>query len=230
MFLADFLFPRFCLGCGRVGNYICLNCQQKLIYCQTDSCFYCQRPSRFGLTHPICQRYHGVDGFVSIFRYNNFLKKIIKSFKYRKAVLVWKELSLTIKPEKLSKLIFYKKLNHGKKFFLQPMPLHFKKLRTRGFNQAKVISEFFQGFLRLPIANDLVRIKETKPQAQIDQLKKRQMNVKGAFRIPTGKLVKNNNYIIIDDLLTSGKTSAEAARALKKEGANKVFILTLAKG
>jgi len=56
------------------------------------------------------------------------------------------------------------------------------------------------------------------------------MNVKGAFRIPTGKLVKNNNYIIIDDLLTSGKTSAEAARALKKEGANKVFILTLAKG
>lgn len=230
MSFVDLFYPRFCLGCGTVGVYLCLNCRKKLVYLEKDHCFYCQKPSLHGLTHPGCQKKDGVDGFISIFQYNNFLKKIIKSFKYRLAVLVWKEFSLSIQAEKLFKINFYRKIAEKETTFLQPIPLFPKKLRERGFNQAKIISNFFQPFLSLPIVDQLVRIKETKPQAQIGQKRKRLLNIRGAFKIRDKKNITEKSFIIVDDVLTSGKTAEEATKILKKAGAKKVFILTLAKG
>lgn len=230
MFIKDLLFPKFCFGCGKIGSYICVQCDKKLIYMEKSRCFYCQKSSPYGLTHPGCRRKNGVDGFMTIFYYNNFLKKIIKTFKYRKAISVWKELCLSIDPEKLQKINFYKKLTVSNRFFLQPIPLHIKKQQIRGFNQAKTIAEFFQLFLGLPVSDHLTRVKETKPQAQINERKKRRLNVKGAFMIKNKTKIKNNNYIIVDDLLTTGRTIEEAVKVLKKEGAKKTFVLTLAKG
>ena len=233
MFLKDLFFPKFCLGCGMVGSYICLRCQKKLVYLEKDGCLYCQRPSLYGLTHPNCRKQNGADGFMALFYYNNLLKNIVKSFKYRRALAVWKELCLLIKPDRLMKIVFYSKLireNNNPRLSMQPIPLYSKKQRERGFNQAKTISIFFQSFLNLPIVDQLTRVKETKPQAQIKQIKKRLTNIKDAFTVKRGKIIKNNSYIIIDDLLTTGNTAKEAATTLKMAGADKVFILTLAKG
>ena len=96
MFLKDLLFPKFCLGCGFLGAYICTNCKKKLSYIKQDSCLYCGKPSLYGLTHPGCRREKGVDGFLSVFYYNNLLKSVIKSVKYRLATAVFEELCLVV--------------------------------------------------------------------------------------------------------------------------------------
>lgn len=230
MFFLDLFFPKFCFGCGMVGSYICLKCQKNLDYLKQNRCLYCQQPSLFGLTHSTCIEENGIDGSMAIFHYNNLLKKIVKNFKYRLAVAVWKEFCLLVSPERLSKINFYNRITKGQKTFLQPIPLHNKRLKERGFNQAQYVSIFFQRFINLPIADTLIRVKETKPQAQFYNQSLRLANMKNAFKIREGSNLRKTNFILIDDLLTSGNTVKAAAATLKQAGAGRIFVLTLAKG
>ena len=126
---------------------------------------------------------------------------------------------------------FYKKLSSD--FIIQPIPLTKNRYNERGFNQAKIISLFFQKFIKYHIVNLLVRKKETPPQAQTKSLLERYLNLKGTFAInPNCRDVINHvsNIILIDDVITSGSTVKEAARVLKEAGAKKVYVLALAKG
>lgn len=226
--LKDLLFPKVCVGCGFIGSYICIKCEGKLSYINDDHCLYCGKLSLYGLTHPICRRKLGIDGAISIFHYNDFLKKIVKIFKYRLAIDLWLEFRNVIKPEKLLKLNIFRKENY--KYLLQPIPLYLDREKTRGFNQSLVIAEFFEKFLQIPIINLLFRSKNTVAQAQIANGKKRYSNIKDAFRYVNNNNVKNKAIILIDDVLTTGLTIREAAKKLKKNGFDRVYGLTLAKG
>jgi len=228
MFFTDLLFPKFCLGCGYIGVYLCLSCQNKLKPIKQDVCLYCKEPSLFGLTHPGCQKKLNIDGLLTLYYYSPILKKIIKNIKYRLAVQVWQEFYQIIKPEVIEKLGFYKKLSSD--FIIQPIPLTKNKYNERGFNQAKIISIFFQKFINYPIVDLLVRKKETLAQAQLESLKKRYQNVRGAFQVIDKKYLNNKWVILVDDVVTTGSTVAEAARVLKGAGAKKVYVLALAKG
>lgn len=232
MFIIDLLFPKFCLGCGYIGVYICPSCQDKLKSVITDNCLYCKKSSPFGLTHPYCTNRFNADGILSLYYYNPVLKKIIKNIKYRLSIEVWKEFYKIIEPETIMKLDFYKKLFSD--FVIQPIPLTKSKYNQRGFNQAYLIGNFFQKILRFPMVDLLIRKNETPPQAQIKNKKNRSQNIKGAFEINNkSKDVINHvftNVILVDDVVTSGSTVKEAAKVLKAAGAKKVFILTLAKG
>jgi len=225
MFWKDFLFPKFCLSCNKIGTYLCPKCQNKLEYFTYETCLYCERKSPYGLTHPGCQQEFGIDGHLTVFKYNETLKRIIKAFKYRRAIAVWEEFRLLINPNKLIKLNNWPKAN-----FLQPIPLHINKLNDRGFNQAGFITAFFNQFLKLEVNDLLLREKETKPQAQITSKRKRKSNISGAFRLKKKTEVKNSVIILVDDLLTTGDTIKEAGKVLKRNGARLVFALTLAKG
>ncbi|OGK40697.1 hypothetical protein A2954_05555 [Candidatus Roizmanbacteria bacterium RIFCSPLOWO2_01_FULL_37_12] len=228
MFLKDIVFPKFCLGCGYLGAYICTNCKKKLSYIKQDNCLYCGKASLYGLTHPGCRREKGVDGLLSLFYYNNLLKAIIKSVKYRLATDVWKELCLVIEPDMLKKINVYKNITEGD-IYLEPIPLHRNKLRTRGFNQAKIIADFFNRFLKLQLSGYLMRSKDTSSQAQMKNNKDRYSNMLGAFEA-LEQDVNNKRFVLVDDIVTTGSTVKEAARVLKRAGAKNVFVLTLAKG
>lgn len=229
MFLKDFIFPKFCLGCGFLGAYICIKCEFKLRYLEKDICLYCRKPSLFGFTHPGCKRAKGVDGFISLYYYNNFMKQIIKNIKYRLATDVWKEFCQVIKPEILSKVGVLKRLMKND-FFIEPIPLHTHKLKLRGFNQAKIIAEFFGRTLNIPLTETLLRKTNTLSQAQLKDHRTRYMNLKGAFKVRQGKETKGKNFVIIDDVLTTGSTMKEATRTMKSSGASSVFALTVAVG
>ena len=226
MSLLDLFFPRFCLGCGFLGCYICPRCKKNLSYFEREVCLYCGRASLLGMTHPGCFRKNGVDGMTAIFHYNDFLKKIIKDIKYRLAKDVWEEFRLTISPEALLKLGLYRRLDNN--LLVQPIPLHENKYKVRGFNQAKMISDYFQLFLKLKQINILVRRKETFAQAQCKKNKDRLNNIRGAFVVK--ERISGGSIILVDDVVTSGATVKEAAKVLKKSGAEKVFVLALAKG
>jgi len=228
MFLTDLFFPKFCLGCGYIGVYLCVSCQNKLKPIKQDVCLYCRKPSLFGLTHPNCLKKLNIDGLLTLYYYNPILKKIIKNIKYRLATEVWQEFSRIIKSEAIEKLGFYRRFSSD--FIIQPIPLIKNKYNERGFNQAKIISVFFQKFINYPIVNLLVRKKEALSQAQLESLGKRRQNVRGVFQVVDKKNLNDKMVILVDDVLTTGSTVKEAARVLKEAGAKKIYALALAKG
>jgi ComF family protein len=227
MSLKDFLFPKVCVGCSYLGAYICPKCQKKLVYVEKEGCFFCKKLSPFGLTHFSCQKKSYPDGIMAIFYYNHLLKKIIKATKYQFATEVLKELFQIVDPKKIEKLSFFADLKNAA---FQAIPLHPNKERQRGFNQAKILISFFQKFLPFPEVDYLQRKKETKPQAEIKDRKKRYLNIQGAFAInPKAKIEKDKTIIVVDDVITTGLTALEAVKTLKKAGFEKVFVLALAK-
>jgi ComF family protein len=109
---------------------------------------------------------------------------------------------------------------------LVPVPLHPKRVRNRGFNQALLLA---QGFPQVPLAREaVVRTRHTAPQVGLNP-KERKDNVKGAFAVPDPGLVKGKNVLLIDDLFTTGSTAKECARVLRKAGARQVEVLTVAR-
>ena len=228
MLLKDLFFPKLCLGCGALGSYICLICEQKLKMLKIDTCIYCKRKSYMGLTHPDCKRKNGVDGVIGFYLYNSFMKKIIKNIKYRLATDVFKELCSIIQPKLQKKLMFYKQI--CKNGLLQPTPLHSTKLKLRGFNQAALIAQFFNTVLQMPIIDYFERVKSTKSQAELKNIKSRYLNVRGAFKFKKNMELSRKPVIVVDDVITSGYTVMELSRTIKRQGVEKVFVVALAKG
>lgn len=226
--ILDLLFPKLCFGCNKLGTYLCAKCAAQLVVPRQDTCLYCHKASYLGLTHPRCKRQHGVDGFLSVFVYNPILKKIIKGIKYRLVVDAFPEFFQVIKPEYVQKYYSIHKLLVGP--ILQPIPLHSQKQRQRGFNQSDHIARYFHSFLQYPIGAVLKRTKETAIQSQQPDELSRYKNLRGAFAVSDNADVEGKTIILIDDVVTSGSTVKEAARALKLAGSTKVFVFSVAKG
>ncbi len=116
------------------------------------------------------------------------------------------------------------------KFTIVPIPLSRERLASRGFNQSELLSEKLAEKIGLSVdRNLLIRIKNTRPQVELEDHEQRKNNVAGAFAA-TGDAEKKN-YILIDDVSTSGATMLEAAKTLKKAGARNIvgFVIALAR-
>lgn len=111
-----------------------------------------------------------------------------------------------------------------------PVPLHPKKVRLRGFNQAEIIADGISGEKHRVLSDYLIRKRETPTQTRLNR-EERIKNVSGAFEIRkrrnNGNL-KEKKIIIVDDVMTSGATINEAALTLKKSGVKEVFALGVA--
>ena len=112
-----------------------------------------------------------------------------------------------------------------------PVPLHERRLRERGFNQAAVIAETVAKRLKLPLdTTSLARIRGSeKYRAGLDP-KARRDTVSGAFAVRHPRLVENENILLVDDVFTTGATVNACAEALLASGARKVSVLTIARG
>lgn len=112
-------------------------------------------------------------------------------------------------------------------FTVSPVPLHFNKMKERGFDQAFLIARQVARTLRLPLEGGLLRrVKATDPQATMTRAE-RARNIKGAFEVNRPELIAGKNILLVDDVFTTGATVNEAAKTLKKNGAGKVYIFTL---
>ena len=111
-----------------------------------------------------------------------------------------------------------------------PVPLHARRLRSRGFNQASVLAEALSRGLQLPLDEvSLVRVSSTeKYRAGLDA-KGRQDTVAGAFEVRHPRLIANENILLVDDVFTTGATVSACAEALTAAGAKNVFVLTISR-
>jgi len=175
----NLLFPVFCLGCKKQGEWICNNCLNS----------------------------------ISDFSYKNkLLKNAIHVFKYKFV----KDLA---KP--LAKLL-EQKINFDYDFIV-PVPLHSKRLRWRGFNQAELLAKQIN---QSKTINALAKTKNTKPQIMLSQDQRKQ-NIKNSFKCICD--LTNKKILLIDDVQTTGSTLEECKKALLQAGAKQVKCLTLAK-
>lgn len=114
--------------------------------------------------------------------------------------------------------------------FVLPVPLHKNREKARGYNQSALLGEEVAKSLNLPYAPEVAsRVKDTQTSSTLEGGRKaREENMKDAFVINDPSAVKNKVVLVIDDVLTTGATSNELARVLKKAGATRVYILTFA--
>jgi ComF family protein len=114
---------------------------------------------------------------------------------------------------------------------LIPVPLHWRRLWGRRFNQSALLSETISRESGVPLADAaLKRIKATAQQVGLTQSERAQ-NVQGAFRVPPDHKaeVAGRRVVLVDDVLTSGATSDACARALLRAGASNVDLLVFAR-
>lgn len=111
-----------------------------------------------------------------------------------------------------------------------PVPLHGKKMKTRGFNQASILAQALSKSLGLPLDEvSLLRVSGTeKYRAGLDA-KGRQDTVTGAFEVRHPRLVVDENILLVDDVFTTGATVSACAEALTLAGAKTVYVLTIAR-
>jgi ComF family protein len=113
-----------------------------------------------------------------------------------------------------------------------PVPLHRVRLWARRYNQSAVLAQRLSqltGKQFDPFV--LVRVRPTPSQGQMPSAKARARNMRGAFQVPDRRVaaVRGRTVLLIDDVLTTGATIEACARALKRAGAQKVFVLTIAR-
>lgn len=114
---------------------------------------------------------------------------------------------------------------------LVPVPLHWRRLVRRKFNQSALLAYGLEAQTGIPCAPQMLqRVRHTKPQMRLDRAT-RLRNVKRAFAVPpeAQPLLAGKTVLLVDDVLTTGATANACARALKKAGAREVRVLALAR-
>lgn len=217
----DLLFPQWCVGCGREGEYICQSCQQSLPRISPPICPRCGKPQSEVVLCAACDSENPeIHGIRSPFFFDGVIRRAIHELKYR---------NLRSLAVPLAELLYeYILENPVPGEILVPVPLHRKRLRERGYNQSGLLAKQLGRLTGMPVNDDcLVRQQHTPPQARTANIDERRRNVIDAFSCVNGKL-EGRQVILIDDVTTSGTTLNACAETLKKSGVVSVWRLTMA--
>lgn len=124
---------------------------------------------------------------------------------------------------------FCRWFSHVAPDLIVPVPLHPRRFRQRGFNQAYQLVRGWPSVGRPEIARELlVRRRSTPPQTGLGR-RDRRKNIRGAFEVEAGKRISGKRILLVDDVMTTGATLNECARVLRVAGAARVDCLTLAR-
>ena len=108
------------------------------------------------------------------------------------------------------------------------VPLSRKRLRTRGYDQARLLAEEVAAREGWPIKALLIKPRNTKAQSGLKSREQRQANAAGAYRVIEEQEIAGKHILLVDDIVTSGATLRECARMLRQAGARSVTAVTAA--
>lgn len=206
MGILDLVYPKYCLECRQIGQYICSKCL-----------------FRVSTVHIISP-----DGY-AIWRYEGVIRKAILALKYKFASDIANELATLASSEIVNCKL---KIENS---VLVPIPLHSKRQRWRGFNQSEELGKRIAKQLGMGYNKDLlVRVVNTPPQVRLHKAE-RLRNTRGIFALKTPNEalsevgLDRKDIILFDDVWTTGSTLNEAARVLKKAGAKRIIALAIAR-
>jgi competence protein ComFC len=230
----DLIYPNCCLACknkiepAKEENLVCAACWEKIEKNIPPFCVSCgRRLDKKGMAKNICSGCLKVkfyfDRAFSPCLYTGTIKKLIHEFKYAGKDYLGKPLG-----ELMNKFIKDYRLPVEYLDFIIPVPLHKSRMREREFNQAQVLSEQVASeFNKKMLPDVLVRNRPTRTQTELT-FEERRKNVERNFTVKHAECIRGANLLLIDDVLTTGATSSEAAKTLKDSGARVIFVMTLA--
>ena len=223
--LLDTLFPRACPACGappQPPEPFCPQCLAQIEPAPPETCPRCGRPGP-GQPCPACRSHPPAFQQARwLARHQGSLAQAVRDFKYRRRWVSGVELGRYL-------------ARHTPPAWLEgvelvvPVPLHRRRLMTRGFNQALVLARSLARRHGLELAARLLtRRRHTRPQVGLDPQERRQ-NVRGAFSVPPGgkPQLQNKRVLLMDDVFTTGATADQCAQTLMQAGARQVSVLTL---
>jgi ComF family protein len=227
--LLEFFLPRMCLFCGvPVGETavvaVCAECEAQIKWVASPLCTCCGRvfESRDGADRVCGDCQTDPPPFTrarAAALYDGPVTQAITRFKFSRQLAFLPVMQHWLQQSLCLELVAAADV-------LAPVPLHPKRIKNRGFNQSLLLARTFPG---APVAREaLTRTRHTAPQVGLNP-KERQDNVKGAFAVTDPAGVKDKSVLLIDDLYTTGSTVKECARVLRKAGARRVEVLTVAR-
>jgi ComF family protein len=230
--LLDLLFPPNCLACGGLPVIsaklmLCRPCLSHLKIVASPLCSCCGRQFESGTGGDrlcslcLTNSYH-FDRARALVRYREPVPAIISGFKYQGRTAALKSFrTIAAGHPALADL--------GRPELILPVPLHLKRLRQRGFNQALLIARaLFPESRELINFSLLQRTRHTLPQTGMSG-RERRRNLRQAFQVVDRGAVADRRVLLVDDVFTTGTTVSECARVLKKAGAGQVTVLTVAR-
>jgi len=212
-----------------LSSYFCDDCLTEITPTSSPMCTMCGEifKSREGIDHLCASCYIKSKKFNmarAAVLYDGVMKSAIKKFKFNN------KLQLQSVFEKMIEETYLKYWKNTNIDIAIPVPLHIKRFRQRGFNQAYLLIKNWNENASMPVVdyNILFRKRNTKPQSTLSS-KDRAKNVKNAFNVENAHKIKDKKILLVDDVYTTGSTVNECARELLKNGAERVDILTLAR-
>ena len=226
--ILQLLFPTRCPVCDRIvkpfGEKICLECLPKLRAVTPPWCMKCGK--KIQGDEELCtdckNRNHTFDRARTLYEYGTSAPSIYR-LKYK-----GRQEYADFFGEEMGKYLgeFIRRVSPD---VLVPVPLHRKKQKRRGYNQAACLARALGKSLNLPVDEKLViRVRNTAPMKRLNPTE-RQNNLKKAFIIGQND-VKLKTIILLDDIFTTGSTVDEAASVLLQQGTEKIYVITLACG
>ncbi|MGH4051846.1 MAG: ComF family protein [Clostridium sp.] len=194
-----------CNGYSQEGEALCSFCKGKLRRCGEN--FYIGKGDEKYLA-------------MSVFYYSSIIKELIIRLKYKNDFTCGEILA-----EYMVRFIKNSELQFD---LISFVPMTKRALKIRGYNQSEFLANYLSRLLNIKVICNLVKTYDTKDQIGLSG-EERWVNMEKCFKIEKNKFIKNKNILLIDDVITTGATAFQCANALKENGANNIYVLTIAK-
>lgn len=218
--LFDFFLPRFCPGCNSKlaidRELICSDCLSSM-----------HRVDESRLSYEYNKKFADsklITDFISLYEFEKGkeLQNILHSFKYQNRFLIGRYFG------QLLYSAFKEKIDLWKIDFLIAVPLHHLKRAERGYNQSDYIVKGISSVSEIQIKNfHLKRQRYTESQTTKTKTE-RLLNMADAFKPQKEDQLINKRILLVDDVITTGATISECAKALSEKGAYKIFAASIA--
>ena len=242
--LGDVLFPPVCVNChglverGDSGaadalRHVCAKCEAGIEFVRAPCCPTCGYPFYGEMEDAetrVCEHCEGLSPVFSEGRtavlFKGAPRALVHDLKYHGALFALHDIGMLLKKSPRA-------LEIARDAVLVPVPLHPRKERQRGYNQARLIAEHIAknaGGARVEML--LRRVVDTVSQTALDR-ETRRANLKSAFAPARGARKRINpalHYVLVDDVFTTGSTLNACARVLRRAGCASIKILTFAHG
>lgn len=210
-FILDLILPTHCIRCRARGPELCIECSNSLPYPEKED--------RGNI-------------FASFQYHDPIIKKLLHSLKYYKKKNIGIILGQYMYNRLIEEISELRTFSLGTEIVLIPVPITNKRYKERGYNQAEIIA---LGLIEsnnekiFKLEKDVIfKIKDTLPQARINNRNKRLKNIVDCFAIKNRHKIKNKTVIVVDDITTTGGTINEVIKILKNSGCKKVVGFAVA--
>lgn len=211
----DLFFPRRCLNCDRVVSVqfpLCVECSSKLPFTHWDF-------DRLNQAYSKLSELSSVETAYSLlyFRHGNVTQKLLHFLKYHNHQYIGSLLA-----EKLNENLDLKHIDG-----IIPVPIHPKKLKSRGYNQVIPFAKTLAELNNIPLIEDFLIRVENNPSQVFKNREKRMNSIQNAFQI--SKVPKLGHYILVDDVLTTGATLSVCVNLIHSEFPEmKISVISIA--